>query len=98
MLLDKNRHPVITKQNLLAKNATDTQVVTFPSNDIYQIQLEIKQLLKPGQTPDLTRNGLARGYVVVPEFPDGVAISLMASVFAAVLVGQRKFRFEGREG
>jgi hypothetical protein len=97
-ILDKNSHPVITKQNLVAKNATDTQVVTFPSNDIYQIQLEIKQLLKAGQTPDLTRNGIARGYVVVPEFPDGVAILLIASVFAAVLAGQRKFRFYGRQG
>ena len=98
VILDKNSKPVITKQNLTAKNATDTQIVTFPSNDIYQIQLEIKQLLKAGQTPDLTRNGIARGYVVVPEFPNGVAILLIASVFAAVLVGQRKFRFEGREG
>jgi hypothetical protein len=98
VILDKNSKPVITKQNLTAKNATDTQVVIFPSNDIYQIQLEIKQLLKAGQTPDLTRNGIARGYVVVPEFPNGVAISLIASVFAAVLVGQRKFRFYGREG
>jgi hypothetical protein len=97
VILDKNSKPVITKQNLTAKNATDTQIVTFPSNDIYQIQLEIKQLLKAGQTPDLTRNGIARGYVVVPEFPNGVAISLIASVFAAVLVGQRKFRFYGRE-
>jgi hypothetical protein len=97
VILDKNSKPVITKQNLTAKNATDTQIVTFPSNDIYQIQLEIKQLLKAGQTPDLTRNGIARGYVVVPEFPNGVAILLIASVFAAVLVGQRKFRFYGRE-
>jgi hypothetical protein len=97
-ILDKNSHPVITKQNLLAKNATDTQVVTFPSNDIYQIQLQIKQLVKSGQTPDLTRNGIARGYVVVPEFPNGVVILLIASVFAAVLMGQRKFQFYGREG
>ncbi len=98
ILLDKNSKPVITKQNLTAKNATDTQVVTFPSNDIYQIQLEIKQLLKAGQTPDLTRNGIARGYVVVPEFPNGVALLLIASVFATVLVGQRKFRYYEREG
>ncbi|HYZ51283.1 MAG TPA: hypothetical protein VE593_10380, partial [Nitrososphaeraceae archaeon] len=77
VILDKNSHPVITKQNLVAKNATDTQVVTFPSNDIYQIQLEIKQLLKAGQTPDLTRNGIARGYVVVPEFPSTVVTILL---------------------
>jgi hypothetical protein len=96
VILDKNSHPVITKQNLVAKNATDTQVVTFPSNDIYQIQLEIKQLFTAGQTPDLTRNGIARGYVVVPEFPSGAALLLIASVFMAVLVVQRKFEFCGR--
>jgi glutaredoxin len=96
VILDKNSHPVITKQDLVAKNATDTQVVTFPSNDIYQIQLEIKQLVKSGQTPDLTRNGIARGYVVVPEFSSGAALLLIASVFTAVLVVQRKFRFYWR--
>jgi hypothetical protein len=90
MLLDKNGHPVVTKQDLVAKNATDTQIVTFPSNDIYQIQLMIKELLKAGQTPDLTRNGIARGYVVVPEFPNGGAFLLIASIFTAILVAQRK--------
>jgi hypothetical protein len=94
VLLDKNGHPIITKQNLVAKNAADTQIVTFPSNDIYQIQLQIKELLKAGQTPDLTRNGIARGYVVVPEFPgSGTAFLLIASAFTAILIIQRKLRF-----
>jgi hypothetical protein len=93
LILDKNGHPMITKQNSVAKNAADTQIVTFPSNDIYQIQLEIKQLFKAGQTPDLTRNGIARGYVVVPEFPNGAAFLLIASVFTALLIVQRKLRF-----
>ena len=90
VILDKNSKPVITKQNLTAKNATDTQVVTFPSNDIYQIQLEIKQLFTTGQTPDLTRNGIARGYVVVPEFPSTLVTILLTSIlFTTILVGQR---------
>jgi hypothetical protein len=95
-ILDKNSHPVITKQNLVAKNATDTQVVTFPSNDIYQVQLDIKQLLKAGQTPDLTRNGTARGYVVVPEFPSTIVTILLTSIlFTGILVGQRLRRLYG---
>jgi hypothetical protein len=89
-ILDKNSHPVITKQNLLAKNATDTQIVTFPSNDIYQIQLQIKQLLKAGQTPDLTRNGIARGYVVVPEFPGTMTTMLLVSILFAILIASQK--------
>jgi hypothetical protein len=66
-------------------------VVTFPSNDIYQIQLEIKQLVKSGQTPDLTRNGLARGYVVVPEFSSNAAIAsiMIAGLFAVVIINSK---------
>jgi thiamine biosynthesis protein ThiC len=66
-------------------------VVSFPSNDIYQIQLEIKQLLKAGQTPDLTRNGIARGYVVVPEFPSSTAIAsfMIVGLFAVVIVNSK---------
>ena len=91
VLLDKNGHPIMTKQNLVAKNAADTQIVTFPSNDIYQIQLQIKELLKAGQTPDLTRNGIARGYVVVPEFPSNSAIAsiMVAGLFAVSIINSR---------
>jgi hypothetical protein len=96
VILDKNSQPVITKQDLVAKNATDTQVVTFPSNDIYQIQLEIKQLVKSGQTPDLTRNGIARGYVVVPEFPSTLVTALLTSIlFTAIIIAQRLRRSDG---
>ena len=92
-ILDKNGHPLITKQNLVAKNAADTQIVTFPSNAIYQIQLQIKGLQKTGQTIDLTRNGIARGYVVVPEFPSSTAtIFLVGVLFGALLIIQRKRR------
>ena len=90
LILDKNGHAVITKQGLLAKNAVDTQTVTFPAKDIYQIQLQINGLLKAGQTPDLTRNGLARGYVVVPEFPTYAFFLMIGSVFLGLLVIQRK--------
>jgi hypothetical protein len=69
IIYDKNNHPVITKQNLLAKNAAGTETVVFPVAQIYHMQVQITGLLKPGQTPDFTRNGVATGYVVVPEFP-----------------------------
>ena len=89
-ILDKNGHTLITKPNLIAKNAADTQTITFPSKDIYQIQLQIKGLLKAGQTTDLTRNGIARGYVVVPEFPSAYsAVLLVAALFGAVIIIER---------
>jgi len=66
IIFDKNNHPVITKQNLLAKNAADTQTIVLPAKEIYHMQLQITGLVKAGQTPDFTRNGVATGYVVVP--------------------------------
>jgi hypothetical protein len=90
VILDKNGHPVITKQNLDAKNAADTQIITFPSNGIYQIQLQVKGLLNAGQTPDLTRNGIARGYVVVPEFSStSITILLIGGLFGGMVIIQR---------
>jgi hypothetical protein len=87
IILDKNgTHTVITKPNLLAKNAADTQTITFPAKDIYQIQLEIKGLLKTGQTPDLTRNGIARGYVVVPEFTSAGALVSIGALFVILTI------------
>ena len=93
VILDKNGHGLITKQNLLAKNAADNQTVTFPAKDIYQVQLQINGLLKAGQTPDLTRNGVARGYVVVPEFPTYAIFLIIGSVFLSLLAIQRKSWF-----
>jgi hypothetical protein len=90
VILDKNGHPVITKQSLVAKNAADTQTIMFPSNGIYQIQLQVKGLLKAGQTTDLTRNGIARGYVVVPEFSStSTTILLIGGLFGSMVIIQR---------
>jgi len=89
IILDKNGHALITKQNLLEKNAADSQTITFPAKNIYQIQLQIKGLLNAGQTPDFTRNGIARGYVVVPEFSSSSAL-LVVGLFAALLLAQHK--------
>ncbi|HXX97169.1 MAG TPA: hypothetical protein VEL11_08655 [Candidatus Bathyarchaeia archaeon] len=45
--------------------------------------MQITGLVKPGQTPDFTRNGVATGYVVVPEFSG----ALSASLIMALMVG-----------
>ena len=87
IILDENRtHTVITKPNLLAKNAADTQTITFPAKDIYQIRLEIKGLLKTGQTPDLTRNGIGIGTVVVPEFTSAGTLVSIGALFVILTI------------
>jgi hypothetical protein len=66
IVYDKSGNKIVTKQDLIAKNATDSQVIKFPSKGIYQMELNIKGITYPNvATPDETRNGIARGTVVV---------------------------------
>jgi hypothetical protein len=90
IIYDKNNNPIITKQNLLAKNAADIQTISFPAAETYHMQVKITGLVKPGLTPDFTRNGIATGYVVVPEFPNAISIALiMGALLGTLIVFQR---------
>ena len=66
IVYDKSGNKIVTKLDLIAQNATDSQVIKFPSKGIYQMELNIKGIAYPDSTtPDETRNGIARGTVVV---------------------------------
>jgi hypothetical protein len=66
IVYDKSGNKIVTKVDLIAQNATDSQVIKFPSKGIYQMELNIKGITYPDSTtPDETRNGIARGTVVV---------------------------------
>ena len=66
IVYDKSGTKVVTKQDLVANAAKDSQIIKFPSKGIYQIELHIKGITYPDSaTPDETRNGIARGTVVV---------------------------------
>jgi hypothetical protein len=74
VILNSNGTQVFQRQNITAINASDSQTVTFPSEEIYQIELNVKGLVPSNEAsaaPDTTRSGIARGFVVVPEFPSG---------------------------
>lgn len=59
---------IIRKDNLVALNGTGTQKLTFPVSDHYQIEVHVKSLKYAGQTTsDTGRNGIARGFVVIPK-------------------------------
>ncbi len=89
IIFDKNNHALITKQNLLAKNATDTETIVFPAKEIYHMVVAITGLLKPGQMPDFTRNGVGTGSVVVPEFPGLLSASLIMAFMIGTLLLMR---------
>lgn len=86
-ILDKSGKIILKKENLVAKDATDTQIISFPAKEIYQLEVSIKGLMRPGQAvPDVTRNGVARGIVVVPEFHSLSLLVVMVGSLAAVLL------------
>jgi len=66
IVYDKSGNKIVTKLDLIAQNATDSQLIKFPSKGIYQMELNIKGITYPDSTtPDETRNGIARGTVLV---------------------------------
>ena len=102
IILNSNGTQLLSKENLTATNASDSQTVTFPSDAIYQIEVKVKGIVRGEQTtaaPDTTRSGIARGYVVVPEFSSGLTTTLLLGGSMALLlitfkktkIGERKF-------
>jgi hypothetical protein len=87
-ILDNNGTQVYSKSNQVAEGGTATQIIDFPSNENYRIEVQITGIMKEGQPVDQTRNGIARGTVVVPEFPAGALIAV-AGIIVAVVMAQR---------
>ena len=90
-ILDSNGTEVIRSENLTAVNSTDSQTVSFPADAIYQIEVDVKGLLRGDQSSaDTTRSGIARGYVVVPEFSSSTSsLLVVGGLFAALIIGVR---------
>jgi hypothetical protein len=90
-ILDANGTVVLKAENLTAVNSTDSQIITFPADKIYQIEVNVKGVLRGADvSPDTTRSGIARGYVVVPEFsPHSAGLFAVGGLLAAVLIGMR---------
>ena len=72
-VLNSNGTQIFEKKGLTAKNSQDTQAIRFPTPGTYQLVLTITGLQsqpdeESGTPPpvDRTRNGIARGTVVVP--------------------------------
>lgn len=87
-IVDIQGNEVYKSPDLTAKAGTDIQSVDFPDNANYRIEVDVKGLVQDGQPADNTRNGIARGIVVVPEFPGG-AIIAAAGVIGVILLLQR---------
>jgi hypothetical protein len=59
---------IIKKVNLVAAKGTDIQKLNFPEGGQYQIEIKVNSLKYAGQTSvDSARNGIARGFVILPR-------------------------------
>ena len=92
MAIYKGAALVLERRDLVAAGGMDSQMVSFPANDVYNIEVKVKGLVRDGLTPDLTRNGIATGTVVVPEFPFSmlVAAASVALVIAVLRLQRRR--------
>jgi hypothetical protein len=90
-IFDLNHTQVYTQSDLVARGGTGTQTIDFPSDENYRMEVEITGIMQDGQPVDQTRNGIARGIVIVPEFPIGVMLAI-AGVIGAVIAVRRPAR------
>jgi hypothetical protein len=93
-ILDNNGSQVYSQTGLVAEGGTGTQTIDFPANENYRMEVEVTGIARDGQPIDQTRNGIARGTVVVPEFPAGslaAAASITGITGAIIIILLRRF-------
>jgi len=57
---------IVRNNNITAINGISNQTVSFPSKGIFNLEVDVKSLKVLNQTGlDMTREGIARGFVVV---------------------------------
>ena len=90
-ILDNRGNEMFSKTDLTAAGGTDTQTITFPADERYRLEVKVDGLVREGQaTMDSSRNGLARGVVIVPEFPISVTLTALGILLAFVIVIMRR--------
>jgi hypothetical protein len=92
-ILDNNGSQVYSQTGLVAQGGTATQAIDFPTNENYRIEVQVTGIARDGQPIDQTRNGIARGTVVVPEFPAGAltAAAAMIGITGTIIIMLKRF-------
>lgn len=90
-VFDDEGTEVFAESDQVAQGGKAQHAMTFPEDKNYRVEVTVKALQKEGQSPDLTRNGIARGIVIVPEFPAG-AVLAVAGALGAIVIAQRFIR------
>lgn len=85
-ILDSAGAVVYEKNDLTANGGTNTQKIDFPANETYRIEIGVQGISEDGRTLDKTRSGIARGIVIVPEFPAGAILAISGALVSIILV------------
>ena len=96
-IIDNNGTQVYAQTGLVAASGTGNQTIDFPANENYRMEVEVTGIARDGQSVDQTRNGIARGTVVVPEFPTGsllTAASITGITGTVIIVLRRLVKIE----
>ncbi|HXG06137.1 MAG TPA: hypothetical protein VNI77_02285 [Nitrososphaera sp.] len=88
-ILDLNGTQVYSESDLVAQGGEGTQTLAFPHDETYRMEVEVTGIVTDGGDVDMTRNGVARGIVVVPEFPAAGALITAAGIISTIIAAQR---------
>ena len=94
-VLDDHGNEVHSIRDQVSEESRGSHLLTFPADESYNIEVEVTSVIVDGQEPDLTRSGIARGIVIVPEFPAG-AVLAVAGALASIIAFQRLVRKEAQ--
>jgi hypothetical protein len=97
-IMDLNGTQILDRSNLIAKSGTDSQELVFPSDEKYYVEVDVNGFIihssnsndQSSQTLDTTRAGVARGTVVVPEFPYQSVVLMMGALLGLLIAFNRK--------
>jgi hypothetical protein len=92
-VFDNNGSQVYTQTGLVAAGGTGTQTIDFPANENFRMEVEVTGIARDGQSIDQTRNGIARGTVVVPELTSGslATAAAITAISVAIIILLRRF-------
>jgi hypothetical protein len=85
-IIDKNGTNLLERDNLVAIGGVDMQSITFPTSDTYEIVVNITGISRGSEAPDLSRNGIGTGVVVVPEFASSSVIVALALTMVGIIL------------
>ena len=85
-IFDTNGKKVVNMQNLFAESGVDTQLITFPEKGPFKLLIDIKGTGVDASYDTKTSGAVSVIFTVVPEFPVGVMMSLVAVFGFGILI------------